>query len=199
MVYLRIDQVMLGNMVGSEELGIYSVAVQISEVWYFIPMVICSSVFPALVEANTISDELFYGHLQKLYGFMAFLAFGFALPVTYFSKAIILILFSSAYTGAGPLLAILAWTGIFTSLGAARSLLIVAKNWTMVSLISVALGGAVNILLNFFLIPRYGAMGAVVATFISYWLAVHGTCFLFKPLRKTGWMMTRAIFYPRFW
>ena len=37
MIYLRIDQVMLGNMVGSEELGNYSVAVRISEAWYFIP------------------------------------------------------------------------------------------------------------------------------------------------------------------
>jgi len=199
MVYLRIDQVMLGNMVGNEEVGKYSVAVQISEAWFFIPMAICTSVFPALVEADTISEELFYAHLQRLYSFMVFLAYGFALPVAAFSKQIIHLLFSAAYAEAAPLLAILAWAGIFTSLGAARNNLIVAKNWTRLSLVSVAMGGATNILLNFYLIPKYGAMGAVLATFISYWFAVHGTCFLFKPLRKTGWMMTRAMFYPKFW
>ncbi len=199
MVYMRIDQVMLGSMIGSKELGNYSVAVQISEVWYFIPIAICSSIFPAFVEAGKISEELFDAHMQKLYNAMAFFAYAVAVPVSFFSKEIIELLFSSAYTDAGPLLTILVWTGVFTSLGTARNVLIIAKNWTRVNLVSIALGSVMNIFLNIFLIPKYGAMGAVVATFVSYWFAVHGTCFLFGPLRKTGWMMTKAMFYPKVW
>jgi O-antigen/teichoic acid export membrane protein len=199
MVYLRIDQIMLGSMAGSEALGIYSVAVRISEAWYFIPMVICSSVFPAVVEADKISEELFYSHLQKLYSLMALLSYCVAIPVAFLATDIIDVLFTSAYAEAAPLLVILVWTGLFTSLGAARNVFVVAKNRTRVNLISIALGCAANISLNLVLIPRYGAMGAVIATFISYWFAVHGTCFLFKPLRKTGWMITRAMFYPKFW
>jgi O-antigen/teichoic acid export membrane protein len=199
MVYLRIDQVMLGSMAGSEELGNYSVAVRIAEAWYFIPIVISSSVFPAIMKDETISDEIFYEHMQKLYGLMALLAYGVALPVSFFSREIIQVLFSSAYADASPLLAILVWTGLFTSLGAARNVLIIAKNWTRVQLLSMAMGCLLNILLNFVLIPRYGARGAVVATFISYWFAVHGTCLFLKPLRRTGWMMTKAMFYPKIW
>ncbi len=199
MAYLRIDQVMLGNMVGSEEVGHYSVAVQISEVWYFVPLVISSSVFPAFVEVENRSEELFYAHLQKLYNVMVLFSYMVALPVAFFSKEVIGLLFSSAYTAAGPLLAILVWTGVFTSLGAARNVLIIAKNWTRVNLVSIALGCFLNILLNYAFIPRYGAMGAVAATFISYWFAVHGTCLFFKPLRKTGWMMAKALIYPKIW
>jgi O-antigen/teichoic acid export membrane protein len=77
--------------------------------------------------------------------------------------------------------------------------LIIAKNWTRVNLVSIALGCVMNVLLNIFLIPKYGAMGAVVATFVSYWFAVHGACFFIGPLRKTAWMMTKAIFYPKVW
>ncbi len=199
MIYLRIDQVMLGNMVGSKELGEYSVAVRIAEAWYFIPIVFCSAAFPAIMKDEAISEELFYAHLQRLYGLMALLAYGVALPVALFSREVIQVLFSSAYTEAGPLLAILIWTGLFTSFGAVRNLLILTKNWTRLNLLCTALGCVLNILLNLFLIPQYGAMGAVVATFISYWFAVHGACFLFTPLRKTGWMMTKAMFYPRVW
>lgn len=199
MVYLRIDQIMLGNMIGNEELGNYSVAVQISEAWFFIPMAICSSVFPAVIDAEKISEALFYANLQKLYGLMVLLAYVVAIPVTIFSKQIIQLLFSSVYADAGPLLAILIWTGIFTSLGAARNLLVIAKNWTRINLISTALGCLLNVLLNYLLIPRYGAMGAVIATFVSYWFAVHGTCFFLMPLRKTGWMMTKAMFLPKAW
>jgi len=199
MIYLRIDQVMIGNMIGSGELGNYSVAVRISEVWYFIPIVICSSVFPAVVKAEAVSEDLYYAHLQRLYRLMAFLSYAVAVPVAFFANEIIQVLFSSAYKDAGPLLAILIWTGLFTSLGAARNVFIVSKNWTRVNLISIALGCALNITLNFILIPEYGAMGAVAATFISYWFAVHGTCFFFKSLRKTGWMITKAMLFPKAW
>ena len=49
MIYMRIDQIMIGQMLGDKEVGLYSAAVRISEVWYFIPMAIVSSVFPAII------------------------------------------------------------------------------------------------------------------------------------------------------
>jgi len=199
MIYLRIDQVMLGNMAGNIELGNYSVAVRVAETWYFIPMVICSATFPALVEAEAQSEELFYAQMQKLYNLMALLAYGFALPVTFFSQEIIQLLFSDAYAEAAPLLMILAWAGVFASIGTARTNLIITKNWTRVNLVSVSLGSALNVLLNYQLIPRYGAMGAVAATCLSYWFAVHGTCLFLPPLRKTGGMITRALLIPKVW
>lgn len=199
MVHLRIDQIMLGNMAGSEELGNYSVAVRISEVWYFIPMVICSASFPAILKSENSSEELFYAHLQRLYNLMALLAYGFAVPVTIFSGKIIQTLFSVTFAGAGPLLAVLVWAGVFTSLGAARNIFIVSKNWTRLNLVCITLGCVLNISLNALLIPQHGAMGAVIATVISYGFAVYGTCFLFKPLRQTGRMMTRALIFPRAW
>jgi len=199
MVYLRIDQIMLGNIVGSEELGKYAIAVQFSEVWYFIPMIICGSVAPALIEAEAFSEELFYSRLQRLFNLIAIFTYVVAIPITFFSDEIINVLFDSAYSEAGPLLAILVWTGLFTCLGLARHVMVVAKSWTRINLVSIALGCAMNIFLNFLLIPDYGGMGAVIATFVSYWFTVHGSCFLFKPLRKAGWMMAKAMIYPKFW
>jgi len=199
MIYLRIDQIMIGNMIGSEELGVYSVAVRISEAWYFIPSVISSAVFPVIVKTEALSEHLFYTQMQKLYNWMALLAYGVALPVAYFSEEVIHLLFSAAYMNAAPLLAILIWAGVFISLGAARQVFIVSKNRTRVNLVSIASGSALNVVLNYVLIPLHGAMGAAAATFISYWFAVHGTCFLLKPLRKTGWMMTKAMIFPKVW
>ncbi len=63
-------------------------------------------------------------------------------------------LFSSAYRPAAPLLALLIWAGLFTGLGAARDIFVISKNWTRVNLVSVALGSALNIVLNYLLIPR---------------------------------------------
>jgi len=199
MIYMRIDQVMIGEMVGNTEVGVYSAAVRLAEVWYFIPMAVVSSVFPSVVEARAVGDALFYGRLQKLYNLMAFMAYIVAIPVTFIAGWVVEILFGAAYGKAGPMLALLIWAGLFTNLGVARSSFLTTMNWTRVHFITVSLGCLINVLLNLLLIPRFGGMGAVVASCIAYWFAAHGSCFIYRPLHKTGWMLTRAIIYPRIW
>jgi O-antigen/teichoic acid export membrane protein len=199
MVYLKIDQVMIGTMAGNEELGVYSAAVRLSEAWNFIPVAICSSVFPAIVAAETTDEDLCYERMQKLYNLMALIAYCIAVPGMLLSDRIVDILFSTAYAKTGPLLSVLVWTMLFTNLTVARNIFMVAKNWLRINLVSTLLGCIMNVVLNYFLIPVYGAMGAIIASLISYWFAVHGTCFLFKPLRKTGWMLTKAMIYPKVW
>lgn len=199
MVYLKIDQVMLGTMAGNEELGLYSAAVRLTEAWNFIPVAICSSVFPVIVEAEATDEALFSARMQRLYNMMALTAYCIAIPITLFSSTIVKLLFSSSYLKTASLLPVLIWTVLFTNLGAARNVFMLTKNWLRVNMVSIFLGGIVNIILNYFLIPVYGAMGAIIASLLSYWFAVHGTCFIFKPLRTMGWMLAKAMIYPKIW
>ncbi|MFH1021396.1 MAG: flippase [Pseudomonadota bacterium] len=199
MVYMRIDQVMLGQMVGSEEVGIYSVAVRLTDVWLFIPQMIFMSVFPAVVEARMTDETMLYDRLQKLYNLMALTAYAVAVPVTLFSNLLVGSLFGETYARAGLMLAVLIWANLFSSFEIARSSFLTSMNWTRIQLVTLILGGVLNIALNLLLIPRYGGMGAVVASLISYWFACHGSCFLFKPLFRTGIMLTKAMLYPKIW
>ncbi len=52
MIQARIDQVMLQEMIGSIEVGYYSVALRLIESFGFVPMILNSSIFPALVNAK---------------------------------------------------------------------------------------------------------------------------------------------------
>jgi O-antigen/teichoic acid export membrane protein len=97
------------------------------------------------------------------------------------------------------MLAVLIWSILFTNLGMARSTFLTTMNWTRIHFLTVGLGCAINVILNYILIPRYGGMGAVIASCVAYWFAAHGACFLYKPLHETGFMLTKAIFYPRVW
>jgi O-antigen/teichoic acid export membrane protein len=198
-IYLRIDQVMLGEMAGIEAVGIYSVAVRLAEVWFFFSAAVYWSVLPSLVEAKATSDALFYERLQKYYNLMALAAYGIAIPVTLSANWLVLTLFGAPYAEASLMLSVLIWTNLFIYLDSARSAFFNAMNWYRLYLVTLALGAGLNVLLNLFLIPRYGGLGAVIASCISYWFAAHGACFLYKPLHKTGWMLTKAIFYPRVW
>jgi O-antigen/teichoic acid export membrane protein len=199
LIYMRVDKIMIGDLVGNTELGIYSVAALLAEALYFIPTAITSSVFPSIVEAKEISEEFFYNRLQQFYNLMALLAYVVALPVTFLAGWLVPALFGTAYAKAGIMLVGLVWAGIFINLAMARNYYLTTMNWTRLHFIADFLGCVLNVSLNFLLIPRYGGIGAVIASFVSYWFAVHGTCFIFKPLRRTGLMLTKAIVYPKAW
>ncbi len=53
LLYMKVDQVMIMEMMDAEAVGQYAAAVRISEAWYFIPMVIASSLFPAIINAKS--------------------------------------------------------------------------------------------------------------------------------------------------
>ena len=199
MVYLRIDQVMLGQMAGDREVGIYAAAVRVAEIWYFIPTAIVSSVFPDIVHSRETSEEIFYGKLQKLYNLLAFMGYAVAVPMAFLAGWVINVLFGPAYTAAGPMLAVLVWAGLFANLGVARNAYLLAMNKSRTLLFAVFTGAVSNVLLNLILIPRYGGMGAAIASCISYWFAAHGSCYLYRPLFRAANMLTRAIVYPKFW
>ena len=66
-ICLRIDQVMLGQMSDSKELGVYAAAVRVAEIWFFIPTAVIGSVFPNIIKAKESDEEEFYRRLQKLF------------------------------------------------------------------------------------------------------------------------------------
>jgi len=199
MIYLRIDQVMLGALTSEAEVGFYAAAVRISEVWYFVPAAIVSSLFPRIVELRASDQSLFEQQLQRLYNLLAFLGYAVALPVTLLAPWLVQLLFGSAYQPAAPLLAVLIWAGLFANLTVARNAHFIALDWGRAQLWTASAGAIANILLNLLLIPRYGAMGAAGATCLSYWVAAQGACYVSRSLRPAAAMIMRALLMPRWW
>ncbi len=171
MVYMKIDQIMIKNMLGDEANGNYAAAVRISETWYFIPMVICSSLFPAIINAKNRNDGSYQLRLQKLFDLMVGIALAVAIGITFLGKPIILLLFGEAYTDSIDVLTIHIWAGIFVSLGVASSMWLVNENLQKLSFYRTAAGAVVNIILNFLLIPKYGITGAAFTTLLSQFVA----------------------------
>ena len=167
-IYMKIDQIMLGQMLGDQAVGIYSAAVRISEVWYFIPGVIVASVFPSIVEARKTDKNLYYERLQKLYDLIVWIAFAVAIPMTFLSSWLVTVLFGNDYNEAGPILSIHIWSALFVFLGVASSNWFLVENRQILSFQRTALGALANFILNLFLIPKYGVIGAAYATVISY-------------------------------
>jgi len=198
MVYMRLDMVMLKMMQGEFAVGLYAAATRISEVWYFIPMAIVSSVSPAIMRAKDDPD-LFYGRLRKLFSLMTLSACTIGTVVALLSGTIVRILYSSSYRGAGPVLAVHVWASVFVFLGCAQSPWDITKNLLKLSMFRTALGAVINVAMNLYLIPRYSAMGAAIATVVSYAIsAVFANAFSART-RPIFYMQMRSFIPQRFW
>ncbi len=121
MLYMKVDQIMLGQMLGNRAVGMYSAAVRVSEVWYFIPMSIVASVSPLLIEARKVSADLYYERLSDLFRLMVAIALVIAIPMTFLAGSVAAVLYGNDYEGVGPVLAIHIWAALFVFLGVAQS------------------------------------------------------------------------------
>lgn len=198
MVYMRLDMVMLKMMKGDYAVGLYSAATRVSEVWYFIPMAIVSSVSPAIMKVKD-DEELFYGRLRKLFSLMTMTACIIGSVVALSSHAIIRILYSTGYSGAAPVLAVHVWASVFVFLGVAQSPWDLSKNLLTLSLYRTIAGAIINIAINFFLIPRFGAMGAAIATVAAYAVSAVFANALSAKTRPIFYMQMKSFIPHRFW
>ncbi len=193
-VYMKVDQVMIKNMLNSEEVGFYAVAVRLSEAWYFIPVALTSSLFPAIVNAKKVGEEFYNNRIQKLYDILAWMAIAIALPVSIFSSDIIRIIFGNEFNSAAPVLTIYVWAGVAVFLGVASNQYLANENYTKLSFFRTFIGMIFNVVLNFILIPEYGIVGAAVATLISYSVAVF-SIILFPKTKKQFFMMMKSLLF----
>ena len=196
-VYMRVDQIMIAHLSDSKELGLYSAAVQITEAFYLVPMAFISSSFPSIVEFRKESEHKFYAALQNLYNKVSLISYASILFTSFFSKQLLASLYGNSYIAASSTLSLLIWSVIFVALGVARSTVIITMNWTHIHLKTVIIASLFNIALNYFLIPRYGAFGAAISTVASYCIASNIACFFFRPLYRTGIMLTKALLLIR--
>ena len=192
-VYMKIDQIMLGLIIGDEAVGIYSAAVRISEVWYFIPMAIVASVFPAILKAKTTSEEHYYARLQQLYDLMVVISVSVALPMTFLATPFVGVLFGEAFMGAGTALAIHVWGGLFVSMGLARGKWLLAENLQYMSYWYVLVGMFTNAIGNFLVIPLYGLAGAAWMTVLSQAMVALIAPAFYSKTRVSSLMLARSL------
>ena len=170
-IYMKIDQVMIKEMMDAEAVGQYAAAVRLSEAWYFIPIVIVSSLFPAVINAKNQSDDLYYERLQKLYSSVVWMAIAIAIPITFLSDQVIEILYGTQFSQAASVLMIHIWAGVFVFLGIVFSRSLIVENRTKIAFYRTLSGAILNIAFNYVLIPQYGINGAAISTLLAQFFA----------------------------
>ena len=197
LIYMKIDQVLLGAMVGSEALGIYSAIVPLSEVWYFIPVAIVISATPYIIKARETSESLYYQRLQQLFSLLTALSFFVAIPMTFLSEPLIVLIYGQSYKAGGVMLAIHIWACIFVSLGVSQGIWDVNEGLTGLRLQRTLIAAILNIGLNLALIPLYAGSGAATSTVISYAASGYILNIMNKKTRRIFFLQTNSFLFFR--
>lgn len=193
-IYMRIDQVMIKNMLGDREVGLYSAAMRLVEVWYFIPMIITQSVFPAIVSRYNDKQE-FYRRLVILSAVMGYLGLFLSIILSLSSYFIIKILYGEKFLDAASTLSIASFIIFITfwMSGVGRRQAIDMQKFALFATILSAIS---NIILNLIFIPIYGVKGAAIVSVLNQFIAGPFFAFVHPKARENFYIALRGLILP---
>jgi PST family polysaccharide transporter len=191
-IYSKIDQIMLGSL-NKTELGYYAVAVKLSEICDFLPMIIASSIFPKLAQLRENNYAEYLKKFQIYSDTMLLLWLGVAVPISLLAPFIVQTLYGEQYAASARVLSVYVWAQFGSNFGIARNTYFALEGQLRYGLYLTVIGSIFNIVLNSLLIPRYGALGATVATLMTYFYVIILVNFLIKELRPFGNLILNSL------
>lgn len=195
-IYLNVDQLMLGHLIDKQAVGIYASAANLSEATAFLPVIVGSSLYPRIIQSRQLEAATYQKRLQQFYDLNTLMAYGLMILLIPSAGLLIRDLYGAEYIAAVPIFMVHIVSSIFTFLGIAQSKWIVAEGLQKFNFYARLIGLFANISLNFLLIPPLGGLGAAIATLISYALGGYLFFWLTPPTRNNAWLMTKALALP---
>lgn len=196
MLYMRIDQIMIGNMINDSAVGVYSVAVKMAEVWYFIPAAVVSSLFPKIIKEKYLSESNYNKRMQFLYDVLIVISVMVAVIVTISSDLIISFFFGDKYLEASSVIKVYVWGSVFYFLSSASGRWYINEGLQFYALSRNIVGLVLAVLLNYLFIPRYGLIGSAYATIIAFSFVAYFFD-AFHPRTRIAFIQkTKSLFIP---
>lgn len=173
MAYMRIDQIMIKEMLGAQQLGVYAAVLPLATAWQIIPMTLYASLAPFVARKKTEGGDAYWQALQKIFKVYALLGWLVCIPTVIFADLAVDLLFGAYYKQGGGVLMIYVFTNLFINMGVAQSLWLLNERKAVLGLAKAMVGAGVAIVGNWLLIPSFGIAGvAVVAVIAQFTSAV---------------------------
>ncbi|MFD1615865.1 flippase [Gelatiniphilus marinus] len=193
MLYMRIDQIMIQYLIGNQAVGKYAAAVRLGEASYFIPMVLSSSLFPAIINSRKKDINLYYDRIQKFFNLVSKISIISAVCITILADWLIEILYGIEYTESSQVLKIHIWASVFVFLGVASSKWFITEGLQRISFWRTLAGLVINIVGNLLFIERYGIIGAAVSTLLSQIMATFLFDFFHPKTKRIFFMKLKSL------
>ena len=191
-VYTQMDKIMLGSMAGEHAVGIYDAAAKICNMWMFVPIAVIDSARPMIMSARATDRDGYLRRYRRLYAAIIWGNIAAALAITLLARPIILLLYGEAFGESIAVLPLLIWSRLFSLMGTTRGIWIVCEGFSRYVKFFAGGGAVLNLILNAWLIPVIGPLGAAVATLATEIFTALVLPLLFRETRPLGRIMLDA-------
>ena len=194
-LYSKIDQIMLKQMLDTYSVGLYTAALTIAGLWGMIPSAFIQSVSPILYKNAEENRGMFYKRLRQSYAGIWLLNICWSLGVSIFSYWVIYLLYGKAYLGARGALVIVVWYTGITSIGSLTQVYLATENKNKYVNYFALAGLVTDVVLNALLIPKMGILGAAIATLVTYTVIHIVMPLAIKDTRDAGRLIIQGMFF----
>ena len=178
-VNYNFDSVLIGFMLNSIAVGLYNAAYRPVTMAVALPVSYFLGLLPLLSRIYVESQDTFRATIVRSLRWTATLAMPIGIGGTFLAYPIIDFLFGPAYAEAAPALQVLCWSAVLVILRGTYRQAFNATGNQRLDLRCATASTTSNLCLNLLLIPRYGILGAAVATLAAeiLWLTTAATYF----------------------
>ena len=192
-IYMRIDQVMIGTMLNVDEVGVYSISVQMVSVVAMIISPIQVSIFPRMLEWYNSNRKFYYAKYQALSSFFSWMSVIIIIVSFIVAPFLFNLFFNDSYSNSLNVFNIHVIGTFFMYNAVLRSSHFTLTKGTKVLMKSQILAVFINIGLNYLLIPEIGIYGAAIATVITQFSSLLLSNMFFEEGKEVFWIQINAL------
>lgn len=166
-IYQRIDQVMIGNMLDKAEVGYFATAGKFVDLIVFLPTVLVQTVTPMLVRAKEQHPETYEAKKRTFVSITTWTAIVMSLAFSLLAYWLVTYTYGVKYAPAIPVLQIMAFKAVGMALSSSGGQIIIMERMQKWAFIRNIMGCVLCVILNYLLIPRYGIIGSAAVTIVT--------------------------------
>lgn len=192
LIYTQLDKLMINYYLGEEEVGIYTIGIQLSGILSILIGPVQNSIYPKMIELYKESYEKYYNFfllsntmITQLY---LVLTISSIIVVRYLFRYV----YKPEYSPAIIVYSILAFSVFIKAVGSLQTSHLTIKGLTQKTFYKTLAGLILNIVLNSLLIPKYGINGAALATLITQFFVLIFLDFFIKEYREHAFVQLKS-------
>lgn len=193
MIFQHTDRIMIKLMMGETETGFYSAAITCVGISGFVFSAVIDSMRPVILEEKGKDQARYENRVAQLYAIITFISLAQSIGMTVLAKPLVNLLYGAEYAPTAGILCVAVWYVTFSYYGSVRNVWILAEGKQKYLFGINVIGAVANVLLNLLLIPRWGGVGAAVASLITQFFTNVIIGFVFKPIRENNRLMLKGL------
>jgi O-antigen/teichoic acid export membrane protein len=188
-IRLNIDVLILNSMLGERDVGLYSAANKLVNIFKLGISCYIMAIQPVIFRVFVASVEKFKEMCNESIRYLFIIFIPITIATIILSKRFILIVYPEAFLPSAEVLSILIWLLLFYGLNQIFANALVSSNNQKINLWANVIGMIANIVLNVLLIPRLTYVGAAISSVVSAFAAfAFQHYFISKNLFKIGYL-----------